>query len=121
MTCLRYTDKVRVIKTSANGYGDESIESEATVPALFFQGTGQTHSSNVDYITTSTHVYLDHNNEFIKSNQYRLEGMRVVYNPFGIAGDENWYKIVSVEIGITKLTCNKIDNVHCYLEKVNKL
>jgi hypothetical protein len=117
MIGLRYPDIVRIVDAEYDGYGDESIESEAQVEALFMQTTGMSHSSNVDILNSDAHVYVNPNNAFVKDNFIRLEGMLLYANPFGSAEKDAWYKITTVRVGQDKLLGNQIDNIHLYLSK----
>ena len=118
---LNYKDTITIIDQSYDGYGDETIDSQAIVKSLFLQSTGQSHIDNVDSINTSAHAYIDPKNAFVLTNANRLEGMSVIANPFGAEETESWYKIIRVVVGMDKLLCNKIDNIHIYLKKSTEI
>lgn len=118
---LTYKDNVLLIDTTPDMYGDMAVSHMEHLRGLFVQGTSQSRSGYVDTISTDAHVYLDIENEFVKANAFRLEGMYVVVNLFG--GDENqqWFKISSVKVGQRKLLGNEVNNVHCHLTKSTPL
>lgn len=111
-------DTCQLATVSSNGYGDKSVELLTTINCLFLQSTGNSHSSNVEIATSDAHVYLDINNPILKDKGYRIEGMYLNVNPFGADENETWYKIARVVVGQTKLTTNRVDNVHAFLQKV---
>lgn len=118
---LNYQDTVRLIQTTQNGYGDNTISVDIEVPALFHEGTSQSQSSYVERISTDAHVYLDPEHPYIKENAFRLEGMYVVANLYGGIEKESWYKISRVVVGQRKLLTNEVNNCHCYLTKCDAL
>lgn len=118
---LTYKDKVRLIQTTQNGWGDNTISVDIEVPALFHEGTSQTQSSYVERIACDAHCYLDIDNPFIKENAFRLEGMYLVANLYGGIESESWYKISRVVVGQRKLLDNAINNCHVYLTKCDAL
>lgn len=117
MIGLTYKDTITIYDMAADGYGDESVQESAVVPCLFLQSTMFSHTSNADNITSDAHVYLDPENEFLKSRAYRIEGMLIKAGEFGEAEKDKWYRINVVRVGMDKLLTNNIDNVHCYLDK----
>lgn len=116
MICFNDTIKL-VVTTQPNGYGDTEVASLVDLPALFFQGTSSSHSNNVDIVGADAHAYIDPENAEVVNRGYRLEGMYIIANPFNAPEVESWYKISVVKIGMDKLLCNQIDNVHIYLNK----
>ena len=118
---LNYQDVVRLIQTTQNGYGDHTISVDIEVPALFHEGTSQSQSGYVERIACDAHVYLDPENEYIKANAFRLEGMYLVANLYGGEESESWYKISRVVVGQRKLLDNAINNCHCFLTKCDAL
>lgn len=118
---LNYQDTVRLIQTTQNGWGDNSVSVDIEVPALFHEGTSQSQSSYVERIACDAHVYLDPENFYIKENAFRLEGMYIVANLYGGIESESWYKISRVVVGQRKLLDNAINNVHAYLTKCDAL
>ena len=120
-TKLIYKDTIKIVDYTNDGFGDESASEEVEVKALFMQSTGQSHGGNVDSITTSAHAYVDPSNSFIIQNHNRLEGMLVVVNIFNSPESESWYRISRVVVGVDKLLCNSIDNIHIYLTKSTEI
>lgn len=118
---LNYLDTVRLIQTVQNGYGDNTISVDIQVPALFHEGTSQAESGYVERIACDAHVYLDPEDEYIKQNAFRLEGMYLVANLYGGIESESWYKISRVVIGQRKLLDNAINCCHCFLTKCDAL
>lgn len=118
---LNYKDTITIIDYSNDVYGDETSSEQSFVKSLFLQSTGQSHGGNVDSISTSAHAYVNPFDPFIVKNANRLEGMLVVANPFGAPETESWYRISKVIVGMDKLLCNKIDNVHIYLKKSTEI
>jgi hypothetical protein len=115
---IRMKDICQLAQLSEDGYGDRTVETLATVDCLFLQNTGYTHANNTNLSTSDAHVYLDIENEEIKSRGYRLEGIYLLINPFSADENESWYKISSVVVGQRKLLNNEVDNVHAFLQKV---
>lgn len=111
-------DTCQLAKISTDGYGDREVEILTTIDCLFLQSSGNIHSGNVDLASSDAHVYLDIENEEIKSRGYRLEGIYLLINPFGADNNESWYKISRVVVGQRKLLNNDVDNVHAFLQKV---
>jgi len=118
---LNYQDTVQLIQTTQNGWGDNTVSVVAEVPALFHEGTSQSQSGYVERIACDAHVYLDPENEYVKGNAFRLEGLYIVANLYGGIESESWYKISRVVVGQRKLLTNEINNVHCYLTKCDAL
>lgn len=118
---LNYQDTVRLIQTTQNGWGDNTISVDVEVPALFHEGTSQGESSYVERIGTDAHVYLDPYDPFIQENAFRLEGMYLVANLYDGIESESWYKISRVVIGQRKLLDNAINCCHCFLTKCDAL
>lgn len=118
---LVYKDTVRLIQTGQDGWGDNTIIVDVEVPALFHEGTSQAESSYVERIATDAHVYLDPENEYVKNNAFRLEGMYIVANLYGGIESESWYKISRVVVGQRKLLENDVNNIHCFLTKCDAL
>lgn len=112
-------DTCQLAQISEDGYGDMQVEVLTTIGCLFLQGTGSSHSNNVEIATADAHVYLDIYDEAIRGIAYRLEGFYLLINPFGGNPDESWYRIIRVQVGQKKLTSNEVDNVHAFLQKVS--
>lgn len=112
-------DSCQLAEISTDGYGDREVEILTTIPCLFLQSTGNSHSNNVELATSDAHVYLDIENDAVKGRGYRIEGMYLLVNPFGADSEESWYKITRVEVGQRKLLTNEVDNVHAFLQKVS--
>lgn len=120
MICFNDTIKL-VITSEPNGYGKSTVESLVDLKCLFLQSTGHSHSSHVDVVNSDAHAYIDFNNPEVVARNYRLGGMYIIANPFNAPEDESWYRISRVVIGQAKLTDNRIDNVHIYLQKTRAL
>lgn len=118
---LTYKDTVRLIQTTQNGFGDNTISLDVEVPALFHEGTSQSQSGYVERIACDAHVYLDPYDPTVQSTAYRLEGMYIVANLYGGIESESWYKISRVVVGQRKLLTNEVNNVHAYLTKCDAL
>lgn len=118
---LDYQDDLTIYKTGQDGYGDFAIIEEIPIKGLFLQGTSNSFTGQTDGISTDAHVYLDIENEFVKQNAFRLEGMFLTCNTLGGIDAESWYRISSVKVGQRKLLDNALNNVHCRLTKVEAL
>ena len=117
MIGLEYKDTIQIAKKSYNGYGDATTVESVTVPALFTQSTGSLQQSDSAYVTSDAQAYVDPENEFVKENGYRLEGMMVLASPFVTDASQSWYEITTVRVGQDKLLTNQIDNVEIFLSK----
>lgn len=111
-------DTVELVTTSPDMYGDRSIQHIADVRCLFIQRSAMTHDANADSVTSDAVVYLDPTNEVVLENTYRLEGMHIIANPLGQPQSKSWYRIIGVNVGQRKLLDNKVENIHCDLQKV---
>lgn len=118
---LTYKDDLTIYETGQDGYGDFSISKEVPVKGLFLQGTSSSFQSDTESIATDAHVYLDIENDFIKQNAFRLEGLFIKCNTLNGLDNESWYRIVSAKVGQRKLLDNELNNVHCRLVKVEAL
>ena len=118
---LEYKDPIILIETVQDEYGDNSIGHIERLNGLFRLGASQSEVNYVETLGTDAHVYLDIENEFVKNNAFRLEGMYIVANLFGGKENQAWYKISSVIVGQRKLLDNDINNVHCRLTKCSAL
>ncbi len=118
---LTYKDDLTIYETGQDGYGDFSILKEVPVKGLFLQGTSSSFQSATESIATDAHVYLDIENDFIKQNAFRLEGLFIKCNTLNGLDNESWYRIVSAKVGQRKLLDNELNNVHCRLVKVEAL
>lgn len=118
---LTYKDDLTIYETGQDGYGDFSILKEVPVKGLFLQGTSSSFQSDTESIATDAHVYLDIENDFIKQNAFRLEGLFIECNTLNGLDNESWYRIVSAKVGQRKLLDNELNNVHCRLVKVEAL
>ena len=117
-----YKDVIKLVEeTAPNGYGDTTVAELTDLDCLFLQNTGHGHSNHTDVVNADAHAYIDFNNPEVESRGYRLEGMYVIATPFGTPEIESWYRITRVVIGQKKLTSNKIDNVHIFLQKTEAL
>lgn len=118
---VRLPDVVKLVETSADGYGDNAVTVVSEIAASFHQGTGNSRGSNADVIDADAHVYLDIHNPELVSRGYRIEGMYIIANPFGADDEESWYRVSRVVVGQRKLLANDVNNVHAYLRKVESL
>lgn len=105
---------------SDDGYGDVTVTALNEIKCTFLQQVGNAHSNNVEIANSTAHVYLDIDNAYILSLGYRLEGYLFRISPFGTPESESWYKISNVVVGQRKLLGNDVNNVHAYLEKIEK-
>jgi hypothetical protein len=110
-----YPDTVQLITTNHDGYGDKTVASVDEIPASFIKRAGTEHRNNIDGETSDAAVYLLPTNSKVLEVKDDLEGMYIVADPFG---QDNWYRISSVNIAQRKLLNNAIDNIYCRLEKV---
>lgn len=114
---MRYPDTVQLATTTTDGYGDKTVTVLTNSKALFVEKTAiQQNASAADIISDAT-VYLDPTNEIVKGNLYRLEGMYIIAKPFGGDVSDSWYRVQHVTVAQHKLLGNRIDNIHCHLEK----
>ena len=118
---LTYKDDLTIYETGQDGYGDFSILKEVPVKGLFLQGTSSSFQSDTESIATDAHVYLDIENDFIKQNAFRLEGLFIKCNTLNGLDNQSRYRIVSAKVGQRKLLDNELNNVHCRLVKVEAL
>lgn len=118
---LVYKDSLLLVDVSPNGYGDEGVSHVEPVMGLFHQGLSQRQQQYAAVLGCECHVYLDIENEFVKKNFIRLEGMYLICNLFGDEDKKCWYKIEKCVVGQRKLLENDINNIHCYLSKATAL
>lgn len=109
----KFPDKIQLVKTVKNGYGDDIIEESINVMGIFIQMTGWSAGSNTNIINSDAKAYIDHNNEWVRQNAYRLEEFKLVCNPFGDVDNKSWYKISTVEAPKRVLLNNQLD--HCFV------
>ena len=110
-----YPDTIKLATTTQDGYGDQSVMVLDEIPASFIKRAGIVQGNNTVGETSDAAVYLLPTNSKVLEVKDDLEGMYIIVEPFG---DNNWYKISSVNIAQRKLLNNAIDNVYCRLEKV---
>lgn len=118
---LEYKDPVLLIETGQDGYGDNTVIHVEHLNSLFRLGASQSEANYVEGLSTDAHIYLDIENEFVKANAFRLEGMYIVANLQGGRESQAWYKISRVVLGQRKLLENDLNNVHCWLTKCSAL
>lgn len=120
---INYQDAATLVVMggSSEYANDKSVDEIATVPVVFLQNTGLSHSAYQDAITSDAVMYVDPDNEFVQSRSYRLEGMRVLAPMFGASDPDGWYKIESVTVNRDHLLSNEIDNVECALKKTHEV
>lgn len=109
-----YHDICRINIYRYNAYGDKYLYATEEVPCLFNWGFSENHANYVDNISTDATAYLDIDNDFIQEYKYRLEGEYLIFNRHN---EEMWFKIQSVDLGITLLTDNVENNCFVRLEK----
>lgn len=118
---LDYKDPMLLIDVGVNGYGDETVNHVEQLNGLFHQGLSLGQQEYAGVLGCECHVYLDIENEFVKANFIRLEGMYIVCNIYGDQDNMCWYKIERCVTGQRKLLDNDINNLHCYLSKATAL
>lgn len=114
MSLCKFPDVVELVKTKKNKWGDEVIHERVAVKAIFHQGTGWTRGSYSNPITSDAIAYIDHRDEWVISNAFRLEEFKVVASPFGSPDNLSWYKVAMVDAPKKSLTTNKLD--HCLVQ-----
>lgn len=107
-------DTAVLVSTNLNEYGDVVLEERTDIKILFRFGMSTMQNDFVENITTDGHCYIDLDNEFVKRNLYRLEGMYIVINRYG---EDIWFKIEKTVVGRTLLTDNSDNCLHCWLSK----
>ena len=118
---LIYKDPVLLIETTQDEYGDNTISHIEHLNGLFRLGASQGEANYVEALGTDAHIYLDIENQFVKENAYRLEGMYIVANLHGGKENQAWYKISSCILGQRKLLDNDLNNIHAYLTKCSAI
>lgn len=113
MKKLTYKDPAIIVRLETDEYGDLSVvKDQADIKTLFFIGMTSNQSDYVNNLGTDAHTYLDIENDYIKRNLWRLEGMFVVFDRYG---EKVWYKIERIKIGRTALTDNVDNCCHAFL------
>jgi hypothetical protein len=112
---MKYPDTIRLVTTTVDGYGDNSVTAFDEIPAAFIKRAGVTHADNIEGETSDAAVYLLPTNSVVLNKKDDLEGMYIHAQPFS---DDTWYKISSVNIAERKLLNNAIDNIYCRLQKI---
>lgn len=118
---LEYKDPVLLIETGQDGYGDNTVIHVEHLNGLFRLGASQGEANYVEGLSTDAHIYLDIENQFVRENAFRLEGMYIVANLHGGKENQAWYKISSCILGQRKLLDNDVNNIHCRLTKCSAL
>ena len=119
MKKLTYKDPATIVRLESDEYGDPTIvKDQERILTLFFIGMTSNQNDYVNNLGTDAHTYLDIENDFVKRNLWRLEGMYVIFNRYG---EDQWYKIERTKIGRTALTDNVDNCVHAYLSLSAKL
>ncbi len=118
MKRVKLPDKVKIVNTTVDGFGDAIILEEAVIDGAFFQGTSSKRNDDTDMLGTyDAHCYVDERSPFVLDYGYRLEGMYMLINLYGFDDNESWYRIEDVKLGIDKLCTNSVNNCHCFLTK----
>lgn len=121
MIC-NYQDEATFYKVIPGSYGNKKIVTEAeSVALMFLQNTGFLHSQSQDVINANAAAFIDPENDFVKNNYIRLEGMYVAISLFGAPHEISWFKVTSVTINRDILLTNQIDNVQIELKKTTAL
>ena len=118
---ISYKDTVKLIEVDADGYNDKTVVLNQAVKALFHLGGSYAQTASAEEHLADAHVYLNPKDANVLVNAYRLEGMYIVANLFGGDEADAWYRIGRVVVGQRKLLENNVDNVHCFLNKVQAL
>lgn len=116
-----YKDTVKLVEVTADGYNDKTVVLNEPIKSLFHLGASYINGATAEERAADAHVYLNPKDANVLANAYRLEGMYIVANIFGGNEADAWYRIGSVVVGQTKLLSNKVDNVHCFLNKVQAI
>ncbi len=114
---LNFTDVVTFFATTTNDYGQDVLGAETDVSGLFVQSTGYQHNNHQDSVTSGSFLYLPADNNFVKDNAFRLEGMVVRINLFGGENGKQYFRIVSASPGRDILTNGIVRHIECQLEK----
>lgn len=118
MKKIQLKDKVRIINATVDGYGDAVVLDQKIIKGAFFPGTSTNHVNDTDMIEAyDAHCYVDETDPFVVENNGRLEGMYLVFSLYHKVTRDDWYLIKDVKPGITKIRDNKINNLHCFLQK----
>ena len=112
---MRYPDTVKLATTTTDGYGDRTVTVLDEIPATFIKRAGIMQGENREAETSDAAVYLLPTHAKVLENKDDLEGMYIIVEPYG---ENNWYRISSVNIAQRKLLNNAIDNIYCRLQKV---
>lgn len=112
---MKYPDKVRLVSTESDIYGDEAVVGFEEVPACFVKRSGTGRSYQMGTELSDAAVYLDHLNDVVLSRVDALEGAYIHAYPYT---DSSWHRIESLHVAERKLLDNAMDNVYCKLEKV---
>lgn len=113
----KYPDTLEFVRAHKDGYGDETIAERVAVKCVFVQTTGWQRGSYSNPITSDAIAYVDHMDEWVIANAYRLEEFKVVANPFNSPERLAWYKVSSSIVGKRPLVNNTMDNVQINLDK----
>lgn len=119
---LNYPDLVTFVEVQSDGYrGSKSIVEQEAVPVIFLQTTGFVSGNFQENVDADAICYPDPTNDFVISNNDRLEGMYILAPLFDVDNDKGWYKVTKVEISRDHLLGNVIDNIQCLLKKSHKI
>lgn len=119
MKKLDYKDLANIIRLESDEYGDLTIvKDQATIKTLYFIGMSSNQNDYVNNLGTDAHTYLDIENDFVKRNLWRLEGMYIIFDRYG---EKVWYKVERTKIGHTSLTDNVDNCCHAWLSLSAKL
>lgn len=117
---LRYPDTVILVDPVIGNSGEEKIGRQETVKCIFGSSTGFGHSANEDLINSDAIAYLDHEDDYVVSENNRLEGMLLIADQ-GEGASDAWYRIIQVNVGKRSLLDNALDNVQVNLKKTGAI
>lgn len=119
---LTYNEVVTFYKVASSGYrGKKNIVDSADVSCIFMQSTGFQSQNFQDTHNSDAICCPDFENDFIRENANRLEGMYILANMFSGDDDASWFKVESVDVNRDHLLNNEIDNLWLSLKKTTPL
>jgi hypothetical protein len=118
---IDYKDTITLVFTTVDEYGADVIDDELEAHGLVVMNTGTSHGDNQDAITSDAQIYIDPSDAAVLANHYRLEGSLARIDVFGGPAQDNWYKVVKVDIYRAHLLDNVIDNIVLSLNKTGDI
>lgn len=111
-------DKVWLVTTKTDAFGNYTVDEAVYIKAAYFPGSISLYQGGYQNTTVyDAHCYLDETDPFVLKNHLRLESFYLVCNLYGNKNEQEWYRIRQEQPGVTKITDNVINNIHCYLIK----